>query len=218
MGSINTSNLGFSKDGKTLYGIRADADKWFLLLRSTSRRAKLRDIKPVDSALRPISPLNPAIFRFTLAPDGKKALRIRFAPSAPAACGCCRGLPANSLEVPIRANHVPDHSKDTLQLRRRVSALSAGRAAGRSAHEHRGFTRATVTFLHTRSSATQLYADLGDKEHAFEWLNAAFQEYDVSIISLRTDFSMDPLRSDPRYIELVRKVGYSDRGTMMLFP
>ncbi len=53
----------------------------------------------------------------------------------------------------------------------------------------------------------QLYADLGDKDHAFEWLNTAFQEHDISIISLRTDFLMDPLRSDPRYVELVRKVG-----------
>jgi TolB-like protein/Tfp pilus assembly protein PilF len=53
----------------------------------------------------------------------------------------------------------------------------------------------------------QLYADLGDKDHAFEWLNAAFQEHDINIISLRTDFLMDPLRSDPRYIELVHKVG-----------
>jgi len=69
LGIINTSNLGFSKDGKTIYGIRADADKWFLFSLNIET-AKLRDIKPVDSALRPISPLNPAI-RFTLAPDGK---------------------------------------------------------------------------------------------------------------------------------------------------
>ncbi|MGA7645193.1 MAG: tetratricopeptide repeat protein, partial [Terriglobales bacterium] len=34
----------------------------------------------------------------------------------------------------------------------------------------------------------QLYADLGDKDHAFEWLNTAFQERDINIISLRTDF------------------------------
>jgi len=53
----------------------------------------------------------------------------------------------------------------------------------------------------------QLYADLGDKGHAFEWLNTAYQEHDMSIISLRTDFTMDSLRSDPRYAELVRKIG-----------
>jgi serine/threonine protein kinase/tetratricopeptide (TPR) repeat protein len=54
----------------------------------------------------------------------------------------------------------------------------------------------------------QLYADLGDKNHAFEWLNTAYQEHDMSLLSLRTDFTMDSLRSDPRYAELVRKIGF----------
>jgi TolB-like protein len=51
------------------------------------------------------------------------------------------------------------------------------------------------------------YAELGEKDHAFEWLNAAYQEHDVGLIALRTDFAMDSLRSDPRYAELVRKIG-----------
>ena len=52
-----------------------------------------------------------------------------------------------------------------------------------------------------------LYADLGDKEHAFEWLNIAFQEHNRGLIRLKTDFLMDSLRSDPRFAELVSKVG-----------
>jgi eukaryotic-like serine/threonine-protein kinase len=52
-----------------------------------------------------------------------------------------------------------------------------------------------------------LYADLGDKEHAFEWLNTAYQEHDGGLPGIRTDFTMDSLRSDPRYAELVRKIG-----------
>jgi len=54
----------------------------------------------------------------------------------------------------------------------------------------------------------ELYGDLGDKDHAFEWLNTAYQEHDVNLISLRTDFALDSLRSDPRYVELVRKIGF----------
>jgi eukaryotic-like serine/threonine-protein kinase len=53
----------------------------------------------------------------------------------------------------------------------------------------------------------QFYADLGDKDHAFEWLNTAYQEHDVFLFSLRTDFTMDSLRSDPRYAEMVKKIG-----------
>jgi TolB-like protein/Tfp pilus assembly protein PilF len=53
-----------------------------------------------------------------------------------------------------------------------------------------------------------LYADLGDKEHAFEWLNTAYQEHDIFLVGLRIDFLLDSLRSDPRYAELVRKIGF----------
>jgi tetratricopeptide (TPR) repeat protein len=53
----------------------------------------------------------------------------------------------------------------------------------------------------------RLYADLGDKGQAFRWLNTAYQERDLGLLSLKTDFSLDPLRSDPRFAELVRKVG-----------
>jgi serine/threonine protein kinase/TolB-like protein len=53
------------------------------------------------------------------------------------------------------------------------------------------------------------YADLGDKDHAFEWLNIAYQEHDNFLAAVRTDFTMDPLRSDPRYAELLRKIGFS---------
>ena len=52
-----------------------------------------------------------------------------------------------------------------------------------------------------------LYADLGDKDQAFRWLDTAYQERDTWLIGLNTDFSLDALRSDPRFAELVRKVG-----------
>jgi TolB-like protein len=52
-----------------------------------------------------------------------------------------------------------------------------------------------------------LYADFGDKDQAFRWLNTAYQERDVFLLGLKTDFLLDPLRSDPRFAELVRRVG-----------
>jgi tetratricopeptide (TPR) repeat protein len=52
-----------------------------------------------------------------------------------------------------------------------------------------------------------LYADLGDKDDAFRWLNTAYQERDWQLVGLKTDFSLDPIRSDPRFAELVLKVG-----------
>jgi tetratricopeptide (TPR) repeat protein len=52
-----------------------------------------------------------------------------------------------------------------------------------------------------------LCADMGDKDQTFLWLNAAYQERDPSLLGLLTDFSLDPIRSDPQFAELVRKVG-----------
>jgi tetratricopeptide (TPR) repeat protein len=53
----------------------------------------------------------------------------------------------------------------------------------------------------------ELYADLGDNDQAFRWLNTAYQERDWLLLGLKTDFLLDPLHSDPRFAELVRKVG-----------
>jgi eukaryotic-like serine/threonine-protein kinase len=52
-----------------------------------------------------------------------------------------------------------------------------------------------------------LYAELGEKDQAFRWLNTAYQERDLGLVSLKTVFLLDPLHSDPRFAELVRKVG-----------
>jgi TolB-like protein len=53
----------------------------------------------------------------------------------------------------------------------------------------------------------RLYADRGDKDQAFHWLNVAYQDHDWLLIGLNTYFQLDSLRSDPRFAELVRKVG-----------
>jgi eukaryotic-like serine/threonine-protein kinase len=52
-----------------------------------------------------------------------------------------------------------------------------------------------------------LYVDLGEKDQAFKWLNTAYQERDIGMLRLKTDSRLDSLRSDPRFPELVRKVG-----------
>ena len=52
-----------------------------------------------------------------------------------------------------------------------------------------------------------LYASLGDNDHAFQWLNTAFQSHDWMLIGLNSYFELDSIRSDPRFAELVGKVG-----------
>ncbi len=52
-----------------------------------------------------------------------------------------------------------------------------------------------------------LYVGLGDIERAFVWLDKAFQERDVLLLTLNIESHLDPLRSDRRFQDLVRRVG-----------
>ncbi len=52
-----------------------------------------------------------------------------------------------------------------------------------------------------------LHASLGDVDDAFRWLEIAIDERASGIILLRVHPRLDPIRSDPRYGPLVRRVG-----------
>jgi serine/threonine protein kinase/tetratricopeptide (TPR) repeat protein len=67
--------------------------------------------------------------------------------------------------------------------------------------------KAKANFLASYDLA-ELYADIGDRDHAFEWLDIGYQERCPWMVWLRTDPLLDPLHSDPRYAELVKKMGF----------
>ena len=48
---------------------------------------------------------------------------------------------------------------------------------------------------------------VGDKECAFRWLEKGFDERDDLMINLKVEPVFDSIRTDPRYQELVRRVG-----------
>jgi TolB-like protein/Tfp pilus assembly protein PilF len=52
-----------------------------------------------------------------------------------------------------------------------------------------------------------MYAGLGDKDQAFAWLEKSFQERNTFLTNLRIDASMEPLRDDPRYKDIIRRMG-----------
>ncbi len=95
-----------------------------------------------------------------------------------------------------------------------AAALDAGYHAGgwpvaeRKAIEVLQAQRKSKASYVSPFAIAEFYADLGDKDHAFEWLNLAYQEHDIVLVTLRVDYTMDSLRSDRRYAELVRKIGF----------
>lgn len=52
-----------------------------------------------------------------------------------------------------------------------------------------------------------LYAQLGDRDNAFAWLNRAYQERDVFLTELAIEPGLDPLHEDPRYTNLLQRIG-----------
>jgi TolB-like protein/Flp pilus assembly protein TadD len=51
----------------------------------------------------------------------------------------------------------------------------------------------------------QIYIGLGDRDRAFEWLSKAVDQHEISL-SLKTDPMFDPLRADPRFAGLLRRM------------
>jgi eukaryotic-like serine/threonine-protein kinase len=52
-----------------------------------------------------------------------------------------------------------------------------------------------------------VYTGLGEKDEAFAWLNKAYDERTPFALFLKPSPYYDPLRSDPRFAELLRRVG-----------
>jgi TolB-like protein/Tfp pilus assembly protein PilF len=58
-----------------------------------------------------------------------------------------------------------------------------------------------------RYETALVYAGLGEKDEAFAWLEKSFAARDKGLTYLKIDPCLDPLRSDSRFHDLVRRVG-----------
>ncbi len=54
-----------------------------------------------------------------------------------------------------------------------------------------------------------VYAELGDKDKAFEWLEKAYVTHAFDLANLKTNRRFRSLHSDPRFHDLVRRIGLS---------
>ncbi|HEX5873867.1 MAG TPA: protein kinase [Pyrinomonadaceae bacterium] len=76
-----------------------------------------------------------------------------------------------------------------------------------------GYLRFMAKVFESRENSTRLeaiaivYAQLGEKDKAFEWLEKAYNERADGLASLKVDPWYDPLRSDPRFTDLMHRVG-----------
>jgi len=56
-------------------------------------------------------------------------------------------------------------------------------------------------------SIAEVHAALGQRDQAFEWLNKACDRRDMQMVSMKMNPTLDSLRADRRFADLVRRVG-----------
>ncbi|HEY0320575.1 MAG TPA: winged helix-turn-helix domain-containing protein [Pyrinomonadaceae bacterium] len=56
-----------------------------------------------------------------------------------------------------------------------------------------------------------IYAGLGDKEQAFNFLERALKERNQNVLLLKVDPRLDSLRSDPRFVDILHRIGFDRR-------
>jgi len=57
----------------------------------------------------------------------------------------------------------------------------------------------------------EIHIGLGEIDEAFVWLERGFQQRNGWLIHIRDNPRYDPLRADPRYLDLVRRMNFPDR-------
>ena len=83
----------------------------------------------------------------------------------------------------------------------------AYRALGRSHDADAALTR--LINDHQKYMAYQIaeiYADRGDADQAFQWLDRAYQQRDAGMRNLKIDPLLQRIRNDQRYAELLKKM------------
>jgi serine/threonine protein kinase/tetratricopeptide (TPR) repeat protein len=70
--------------------------------------------------------------------------------------------------------------------------------------------RSTRTYISPFDIAV-VYVGLGDRDQAFVWLEKAYEERARPMLGLKVNPRLDPLRSDPRFADLLRRVGVFDQ-------
>ncbi len=98
-----------------------------------------------------------------------------------------KGSPATE-GILVRAYARAGRREDALRL---LAKLKARRAAG----------------YFPAAAFVNAYLGLGDKEQAFVWLEQAYKEQSNILQFVKTHPFFDPIRSDPRFVEMERRVG-----------
>ena len=86
------------------------------------------------------------------------------------------------------------------------AALLASTASEHTRGDSRSKTPSTQKYVSPYYFAL-VYAGLGQSDQALSWLERAWDEHSGHVVFLKVEAEWDPLRQDPRFADLVQRIG-----------
>ena len=121
------------------------------------------------------------------------------------------GLDAEYVETAARALTLYGFTDLAKLFRRNYAKLGYVKAVRAQAAETEKYYERGATVV--PGIIAELYLKSGDKAKALHWLEIAFQDHDSGMPYLNCDPEWDSLRSDPRFKDLVRRIGLPEGPT-----
>ncbi len=116
-----------------------------------------------------------------------------------------KGMHEEAVEVAERLARTDPESS------RRMALARAYAGAGRREDALRILQGATLAQLERSPvSVAYVYAALGEADAALEWLEKAYESRSMPLTWIRVNPIFDPLRSDPRFDDLLRRIGFPE--------
>jgi len=120
-----------------------------------------------------------------------------------------KGMCKESIEEFEKAERLWGMAEGAPRVRRAFATSGCSGAIRQWAQEIERLQTAKRAFY--PDNLARLYTILGDKDHAFYWLEQGYEHREMAsednIGDLKGDPIFDPLRSDPRYKDLLRRIG-----------
>jgi tetratricopeptide (TPR) repeat protein len=120
-----------------------------------------------------------------------------------------KGMYQAAIEEFTKARDLSEGNSETIASLGHAYAISGGRDAARNVLEE--LKRQSQKSYVPPYNIAMIYAGLGEKDHALDWLEKGYEARDVHMIFLKIDPKWDTFRTDSRFRDLLERMGF-DRG------
>jgi DNA-binding winged helix-turn-helix (wHTH) protein/TolB-like protein/Tfp pilus assembly protein PilF len=119
-----------------------------------------------------------------------------------------KGMGKQAAEELLQEFKILGAAESTLRAYRQTNAASGWQGLTRKKVEEEVAEWRRDPWHRSAYDIAMHYADVGEKEQALAWLGKAYEAHSGMLIWITTQPQLDSLRSDPRFQELLRQVGF----------